>query len=643
MILVFAGNRTDGRVRRTPRFPATNAAWVGQRLDRLLSALRPTMVVGSAAAGADILILESAAKLQIPAHIVLPFPVQTFRELSVADRGSVWGDRFDRLLDDLPPVQLQLANGDPEDERVYLNANRAILKSAEDIAAGDVIVAVGVRPRLRGATVSVTDDFIARAEALGILVLGLDPGLRRCDMRSAFVVMPYGVKADRNGNQIDCESTFSKVVVPTLESADLDWTRADQQLDAGIVHVGMLDHLARSDVVVVDMATENANAFYELGARHVLRPKTTLLIGPEGTRPVFNVNMLRRVNYRITDSKVSDTDAIDTIRRLLPLLHAAIQDSAMPDSPVYQLFAVSPPVLEDCCPDASPAVDLHRRIDLSTDVAGLKSIANDLDATELPRIQRIELMLRIGVRLRERGAYEESVHRLENLDVSCDQTLLYGWWCQQLALAERRLGEHLLRLGKSPEKYWNRADRRLSQAMESLGDDAETCGIAGGLAKRRALRILRSDRTEVGDIRAAAFLDRALHYYGRGFDKQPSAYYTGINLLTLGRIRTAQGVPPAGRNLDTVAAVTAFYCGQGNGDDFWRAATGAELKLDDHLRWQQSTSFAAVLTAYAEALAIAHPADNVGPIRDQLDLIRLSGADTGGVIEAVLALPEFKS
>lgn len=645
MIVVFAGNRTDAPGRASRRFPAANAAWVGQRLERLLAALRPDRVVGAAAAGSDLLVLEAAAKLGIPADVVLPFAPDLFRESSVVDRGPGWTGRYDRLMDHLPPERLHVGTGSPEEEGVYLRGNAAILDAAARLAPGQTVIAVVVRPKRPETDASVTDDFVARAEARGILVLELDPGRRQADMGTAFIVMPYGVKTDREGNQIDCEAAFSKVVVPSLENADLDWTRADRQIEAGIIHVGMLDRLARSDAVVVDMATENANAFYELGARHVLRRGTTILIGPARARPIFNVNMLRRVGYTVTDSGITDTDAVDAVQRLRPFLLQAADGAAQPDSPLYQLFDVEPPMLRDRQGAALPAVELHRRLDLANGVGELEVIAAAVEEAGLPKLQRTELLLRAGVRLRENRAYLQSVRLLEGLEVSSASSLLYGWWCQQLALAERRLGEQLLQQGRDPDDYWDRAERRLARALQLLGDDPETCGIAGGLAKRRALRILRADRTATGRARAAAFLDRALGFYGRGFDRQPSDFYTGINCLTIGRIRTAQGCPPAGRDLGTVAAVTAFFTARGGGDEFWRAATAAELKLDEHLHAPERVTVDEVVGAYAAAFAVPHPADYAGPVRDQLDLVRLAGKDTGGVldgvVDAVLTLPEF--
>lgn len=590
------------------------------------------------------LVLEAASMLKIPVRIVLPCPPDDFRTLSVADCDPDWPSRYDRLMDSLPPGSLRWEQpAGLQNMEMLRRGNAAILAEAFATAEGEVVVALAVRPKRTQEAPSITDDFAARATLSGLLLLEMDPGVRRTEMKTAFVVMPYGKKMDRKGNLIDCESVFSKVVVPSLESCDIDWARADQQIDAGIIHIGMLAQLAQADLTVVDTATENANAFYELGARHVFRPRATVLIGPEDADPAFNINMLRQVRYKLTGSGVTDANAVEAIGRLRPFVADATSDSVTPDSPLYQLFQVQPPIVESRAQWASPAVDLHRRIDLAREKDALLALARDIDGAGLPRTQNAELVLRLAVKLREHRAYFEAVEQLRALTIPTDQGLLYGWWCQQLALSERRLGEQLARQGQDPDAYWDKAEERLLTAIQELGDHPETCGIAGGLAKRRALRALRLSTADPGDARARVFLDRAAHFYGRGFDRQPSNFYTGINLLTVGRIRAAQGATPPERNLDVVATITRFHTERGSGDEFWRAATIAELMLDEHLRAAESVTTAEVVGAYAAALAIPHADDDVGPIRDQLELIVLAGVDADGSARRVLELPELTS
>jgi hypothetical protein len=100
MIVVHAGNRVDSPdLAGPPRFPEAQVEFVEWRLARFIDVLRPSVVVSAAAAGADLLLLQSElATEKVAVHVVLPFAASRFREESVADRGAVWTKRYDRLL-----------------------------------------------------------------------------------------------------------------------------------------------------------------------------------------------------------------------------------------------------------------------------------------------------------------------------------------------------------------------------------------------------------------------------------------------------------------------------------------------------------------------------------------------------------------
>ena len=129
----------------------------------------------------------------------------------------------------------------------HLRGNDAVLEHAGRVAGDEGLLAIAVRPNTSGGPESATDDFVRRAAARGLTVIDLDPagdGGRR-----AFAVMPFGIQPDptRPGVSIDCDATFRKLIVPLLEDADLDWTRADRAVEAGVVPVGMSHELASAE------------------------------------------------------------------------------------------------------------------------------------------------------------------------------------------------------------------------------------------------------------------------------------------------------------------------------------------------------------------------------------------------------------
>jgi hypothetical protein len=92
-VIAAAGRRIDDT-----RFPAKNEEAVAKAIRSALKESSPSLVVASAACGADILVLEAAMDLGIPTRIILPFSVHAFRERSVADCGTNWASRYDALV-----------------------------------------------------------------------------------------------------------------------------------------------------------------------------------------------------------------------------------------------------------------------------------------------------------------------------------------------------------------------------------------------------------------------------------------------------------------------------------------------------------------------------------------------------------------
>jgi hypothetical protein len=134
-VLAVAGRRIDAEDAEERRFPPENEAVVTARLRDVMIAATGRAVVCSAACGADILALETAAYLGLRRRVVLPFSRQQFRAKSVADRGEDWGRRFDAILEQLPSKDLVELNLEPGDKDAYAAANSRILDEAITWAA----------------------------------------------------------------------------------------------------------------------------------------------------------------------------------------------------------------------------------------------------------------------------------------------------------------------------------------------------------------------------------------------------------------------------------------------------------------------------------------------------------------------------
>lgn len=134
MVVALSGRRIDSPDASRAAFPIENAEAVRMRIVELFRELRATVLVCSAACGADLLALEAAEAVGARRRIVLPFEPRLFRETSVTDRPGNWGPAFDRCLlaasaaNDLVNLDLPAAN------ESYARTNEFILEESRTLA-----------------------------------------------------------------------------------------------------------------------------------------------------------------------------------------------------------------------------------------------------------------------------------------------------------------------------------------------------------------------------------------------------------------------------------------------------------------------------------------------------------------------------
>ncbi len=111
--------------------------------------------------------------------------------------------------------------------------------------------------------------------------------------KKCFVVMGFGTKTDfQQQKTYDLDKTYRIIIRKAVEEAGLECIRADDIIHAGIIDKPMYELLLGADVVVADLSTSNANAIYELGVRHALRPHTTIVIAEKNFKFPFDITHL---------------------------------------------------------------------------------------------------------------------------------------------------------------------------------------------------------------------------------------------------------------------------------------------------------------------------------------------------------------
>jgi len=168
-------------------------------------------------------------------------------------------------------------------------------------------------------------------------------------MTSVFIVRPFGKKpvtVDENGVEKSVEVDFDLIdrtlIQPALQRNNLTGETTGVIAEAGNIRVDMFQMLITYDLVIADISIDNANVFYELGIRHGLRPKGTILIRftTPGKDVPFDLKTDRYIPYDRKDPGAAAALLTQSIKETL----LSIRENGRPDSPVFGLLpALSPP------------------------------------------------------------------------------------------------------------------------------------------------------------------------------------------------------------------------------------------------------------------------------------------------------------
>src|SRR5262245_28785702 len=128
-------------------------------------------------------------------------------------------------------------------------------------------------------------------------------------MARAFVIRPFGKKKDSAGKEFDFEAIHTGVIGPALTESGFAGSTTGEIIDAGNIREDMFALILEADLIVCDITILNANVFYELGIRHALRRRRTLLIKHTGSAdsPPFDLLTDRYLAYDLTDAAASTT------------------------------------------------------------------------------------------------------------------------------------------------------------------------------------------------------------------------------------------------------------------------------------------------------------------------------------------------
>jgi tetratricopeptide (TPR) repeat protein len=563
VILAYAG-------RRAASLPEGSGEILAARIRRLLNGLAPTALFGSAADGGDLLILEAALALpDTPrAHIVLPTSVEGFREASVAEE---WRQRYDRVLRYVPRTGGEIRTlGLPDGDEAYRQANHQILESGAALATGhQCVVALVIATESEGEMVM---DFTAQAALQGVSVLRIDPAVDLSARPHCFVAMPFGRKYDPQRKiTIDCDQLYERVLVPALENAQLRFRRADEQIDSGVVLQPMIEAISEADLVIADLSSANFNVGWELGLRHLLRARHTLLMLPSETLAPFDVSALRHFNYEQDEKGISDGAAIAAWEALAPYLQLAGEaESAGSDSPVDAVMEVmqwarlAPRHTRD-----QRWEGMREELALARDLRDSEMMLQIVREAEGLDAQQRELIAgEAGVGLVRLGAYEQGRELLQAL-VDGDPEVLRP-------AAHLSYAQSLYKPAGASIAEFDDAERVLKYLLRKLPDYPEVWAGLGAISKRRS-KLRDTPALAEGDIR------QAMNAYQHDYERDLNCYYEGINVVAcavvLARVFHDQPAAEIALSMLPVVRLAAQLAWRRDPVDFWSAVTIAEARL----------------------------------------------------------------
>lgn len=322
------------------------------------------------------------------------------------------------------------------------------------------------------------------------------------DRPTCFVVMGFREKTDPiSGKTFDLDKSYRILIKPAVEAAGATCIRADEIVHAEVIDVPMYEQLLEADLVVADLSTLNANAFFELGVRYALRPRAT--------NP-FDTNHIATLPYEHLGKGIDAEDA-EKFKAKLTNLCRTLLSNDRPDSPVYTYIRGLQP------PRVRGAVELTEAA-----AAYRAALASGEDRTAKPLAELMDLAM----------TYRRDEDFAAMRRVLADVVAAMGdnpdpFAVQQLALATYKSQD------LDPVAALTDAQKVLAPLDPEGANDPETLGIWGAIHKRLAERSQRTAEQRKSD------LDTAIFAYEKGYYLKDD-YYNGINLAFLLDTRALQ-------------------------------------------------------------------------------------------------------
>jgi hypothetical protein len=160
-----------------------------------------------------------------------------------------------------------------------------------------------------------------------------DPGAEICRRKKAdktcFVVGPIGDPGSPARGHADW--LLEEIIEPILEEhfKDFEVIRSDKISQPGMIDSQMINHLLDAELVIADMSLQNANAFYEMGLRHMERKPIIHMYRVDQVIP-FDVKPYRAIPFSFEHPK----QRFEAREQLKQAVDAVLADDYQVENPV---------------------------------------------------------------------------------------------------------------------------------------------------------------------------------------------------------------------------------------------------------------------------------------------------------------------
>ena len=150
-----------------------------------------------------------------------------------------------------------------------------------------------------------------------------------------YVIMGFGIKTDfATGRQLDLDKSYKELIKPIVEKKGLTCLRADEITYSGFIDIPNYEYLLQAELVIADLSTSNPYALYELGLRHALRPRATIIISESKLGFFFDINALNVLTYQHLGDSIDFEEVLRFQEVLGKQIDASLANESS-DSPVY--------------------------------------------------------------------------------------------------------------------------------------------------------------------------------------------------------------------------------------------------------------------------------------------------------------------